>query len=243
MEPRSETERHEQQLDKLDKPLEPTPSHNDGTVLSFDGVPDDMAANLKVVDDTIEAIGFGKFQWQLALTCGFGFLADQVLLVSVSLVTPQAAMEFGPKYPTLLPAALYAGLLLGAVVLGGLADNFGRRLVWQLSIFSISVVTMVSAAAPNWAGLNCFVALMGFFGGGNCKHSATSNYPCLSTNMDLQVAIDLTILAESIPKRWGFVLSGQAAIWGLGNTVTGLFGRLSLTNVLQMGKLADSDIL
>lgn len=90
-----------------------------------------------------------------------------MLLISVSLVTPQAAMEFGPRYETLLSAGLYAGLLLGALTLGGLADNIGRRLVWQLSLFGVSIVTMVAASSPNWAALNVWVALAGYFGGGN----------------------------------------------------------------------------
>ncbi len=34
--------------------------------------------NLKLVGESIDAIGFGKFQWRLTLTCAFGFLADQV---------------------------------------------------------------------------------------------------------------------------------------------------------------------
>lgn len=93
-----------------------------------------------------------------------------MLLVAISLLTPQAAMEFGPKYPTLLSASNYAGLFLGAIVLGGLADNVGRRLIWQLSIFGVSIVTMIVAASPNWTGLNWFLALLGFFAGGNCAY-------------------------------------------------------------------------
>lgn len=92
-----------------------------------------------------------------------------MLLVSISLVTPQSAMEFGPTYPTLLSASLYAGLLIGAILLGSIADNLGRRLVWQVSIFGIAVVAMITAASPNWAALNIFVAITGFFGGGNCE--------------------------------------------------------------------------
>lgn len=38
------------------------------------------------------------------------------------------------------------------------------------------------------------------------------------------VAIDLTILAESLPRRWSFILPGLASVWGLGNAVTGLVG-------------------
>lgn len=94
---------------------------------------------------------------------------SQMILVCISLLTPQSAMEFGPKYPTLLAAPSYAGLLIGAIVLGVLADNVGRRLVWHASIFGVSVFAMINAAAPNWAALNVFMALIGFFAGGNCK--------------------------------------------------------------------------
>ncbi|WYZ42403.1 hypothetical protein EsH8_VI_000102 [Colletotrichum jinshuiense] len=190
----------------VEKPLSPVPSNTHGSTVEYTQQPlSPTETNLRVIDEAVEAIGFGKFQWQLTLSCGFGFLADQMLLVSVSLVGPQLMPEFAPTHPTLLPAALYAGLLLGAVVMGLLADNFGRRLVWQLSIFGISAATMLSASSTSWAAVNTWVALCGFLGGGN-------------------LAIDLTILAENIPRRWSFILAGLACLWGLGNAITGLIG-------------------
>lgn len=50
------------------------------------------------------------------------------------------------------------------------------------------------------------------------------------------VAIDLTILAESIPSNWTWVLCGLASIWGLGNTVAGLIG----TSCLPLISTSDS---
>lgn len=41
---------------------------------------DVLANNLARVDEAIEAIGWGKYQWQLTITCSFGFLVDQVRL-------------------------------------------------------------------------------------------------------------------------------------------------------------------
>lgn len=76
-------------------------------------------------------------------------------------------MEFGPRYETLLSVGLYAGLLVGALSLGALADNIGRRLVWQLSIFGVSIVVLVAASSPNWAALNVWIAISGYFAGGN----------------------------------------------------------------------------
>ncbi|KAI8190770.1 hypothetical protein KHU50_000395 [Colletotrichum sp. SAR 10_65] len=194
--------------DDLGKPITPTQSHGRGTTVEYTSdnthALSEVETNLRVIDEAVEAIGFGKFQWQLALSCGFGFLADQMLLVSISLVGPQLIPEFAPKHSTLLPASNYAGLLIGAVLMGLLAENIGRRIVWQLSIFGISVATMLAASSPNWAAINVWVAICGFFGGGN-------------------LAIDLTILAENIPQRWSFMLAGLACVWGLGNTITGIF--------------------
>ncbi|UNI24496.1 hypothetical protein JDV02_010236 [Purpureocillium takamizusanense] len=83
---------------------------------------DDSHANLARVDDAIEAIGWGKYQWQLALTCGFGFLADQMLLVAISVVTPQASMEFSPKYPLYLAFLPYYLAANGAAL--GNSSNY-----------------------------------------------------------------------------------------------------------------------
>jgi hypothetical protein len=61
-----------------EKPIEPVVSNAYGTSESLQDVQSALGANLMLVDETIEAIGFGRFQWQLTLSCGFGFLADQV---------------------------------------------------------------------------------------------------------------------------------------------------------------------
>lgn len=36
------------------------------------------------------------------------------------------------------------------------------------------------------------------------------------------MAIDLTVLAESLPQKWAFLLTGIACVWGLGSAVTAL---------------------
>ncbi|KAL2883197.1 hypothetical protein SGCOL_001387 [Colletotrichum sp. CLE4] len=154
--------------DDFGNAIAPIPSNTRGSTAEFrTGGLSDVEQNLKVIEEAVEAIRFGKFHWQLAMSCGFGFLADQMLLVSISLVGPQLTPEFAPTYPILLPASNYAGLLVGAIAMGLLADNIGRRLVWQLSIFGIFISTMLAASAPNCAAINAWVALCGFFGGGN----------------------------------------------------------------------------
>ncbi|KAL4805427.1 major facilitator superfamily domain-containing protein [Aspergillus unguis] len=164
---------------------------------------DILASNQLVVDQAIEAIGMGRYQWQLLFSCGFGFLVDQILLISISIIMPNAAKEFGPKYQVLLTASLYAGLFVGVITCGVLADLLGRKLVWQLSIFGVSIVTLLAASSPNWAALNVWTSLCGLLAGGN-------------------LAIDLTVLTESMPRRWSFLLTGLACVWGLGNAIAAL---------------------
>lgn len=206
-----------QKGDDLGKPITPVAGNTNVTTVEYTKHPGlgDVDRNIRVIDEAVEAIGVGRFQWQLALSCGLGFLADQVgpaisppkpliqaalprddvgcrecssltapqiLLISISLVGPQLIPEFAPRHPTLLPAASYAGLLVGAVVMGLLADNVGRRAVWQLSIFGISVCTMLAASAASWAAINSWVAVSGFFGGGNrtCHIISSLKLECCS---------------------------------------------------------------
>lgn len=47
-----------------------------GTVVSGSGInlPD---PNHVIVDNAIEVIGMGRYQWKLTVSCGFGFVVDQ----------------------------------------------------------------------------------------------------------------------------------------------------------------------
>lgn len=90
-----------------------------------------------------------------------------MLFVSISILAPTTAKEFGPAHSTLLSAPLYVGLLMGAIAYGALADKVGRRLIWQISIYGVSIVNIFSASATSWTAMNVWMALSGLFGGGN----------------------------------------------------------------------------
>lgn len=50
----------------------------------------------KVINKAIMDIGMGWYQWQLFLLCGFGWLADNLVLQIVALTLPSLTSEFGP---------------------------------------------------------------------------------------------------------------------------------------------------
>ncbi|KEF51730.1 uncharacterized protein A1O9_12067 [Exophiala aquamarina CBS 119918] len=126
-----------------------------------------------------------------------------MLLVSVGLVIPQVGKEFVSKSPSFAVMALYVGLLVGALSCGFLVDLIGRRLVWIMSLFLVSIFTMICAAAPNFAALCVFIVLQAIAGGGN-------------------IAIDLTVFCEFLPKKNRYLMTALASMWGVGNTLGGL---------------------
>ncbi|XHF99942.1 hypothetical protein AWENTII_003423 [Aspergillus wentii] len=159
--------------------------------------------NIAVVDNAIQTIGFGKYQIRLFFTCGFGFFVDQMLAVSVGLVLPQVKKQWDVQYPSMITAALYAGSLVGAIICGLAADLVGRRLLWQISLFVVTVFTMIAAASPSFTALAVFIGLQSIGAGGN-------------------IAIDLTVFVEWLPRSKGYILTALAMWFGVGNAVGGL---------------------
>lgn len=49
----------------------------------------------KVINKAIQDIGMGRYQWQLFVLCGFGWLADNLWLQGVALTLPSLTLEFG----------------------------------------------------------------------------------------------------------------------------------------------------
>ncbi|KAF5563453.1 major facilitator superfamily transporter [Fusarium napiforme] len=70
----------EKQDGMFETSLDHVPSHANGTVATIDGIDPATIHNDEVITQALQAIGFGKSQWQLTFSCGFGFgfLVDQV---------------------------------------------------------------------------------------------------------------------------------------------------------------------
>lgn len=87
----------------------------------------------QVINKAITDIGMGRYQWELFVLCGFGWLADNLWLQGVALTLPQISAEFGiggdqVRYTTL---ALFTGLCIGASFWGIMSDVVGRRLAFN----------------------------------------------------------------------------------------------------------------
>lgn len=79
-------------------------------------------------------------------------------------------------------------MLFGALFWGMSGDIIGRRFAFNVSLFLCSAFTIIAGAAPTWASLAVFVALLGFGGGGN-------------------LIMDTTVFIEYLPSNKQWVLS------------------------------------
>ena len=111
-----------------------------------------------------------------------------MLLLLQSIIATPAGYEFNPSYSRALTIAVYMGMLFGALFWGLSADIIGRRFAFNVSLFICSIFATVAGAAPNWASLAVFIALLGFGGGGN-------------------LIMDTTVFIEYLPSNKQWVLS------------------------------------
>ncbi|KAI4092686.1 MAG: hypothetical protein LQ344_003354 [Seirophora lacunosa] len=129
----------------------------------------------KVINKAITDIGMGRYQWELFVLCGFGWLADNMWLQGLALTLPGLTSEFGPsetnvRYTT---CALFIGLCLGASVWGVASDVIGRRLAFNATLFLAGVFGLAVGGGNSWVGTCALFACVGVGVGGNAEAVAT----------------------------------------------------------------------
>ncbi|NWH19128.1 SV2B protein, partial [Grus americana] len=106
-------------------------------------------------ENIIEECGHGRFQWTLFFVLGLALMADGVEVFVVGFVLPSAEKDMclSSSNKGMLGLIVYLGMMVGAVMLGGLADKLGRK---KCLIISLTI----NAA---FAFLSSFVQGYGFF--------------------------------------------------------------------------------
>lgn len=166
------------------------------------------------VDAAIDTLGLGRFQWRLLAICGLTWASDamEVLLVGFALPGISAAfgLERGSAQATGLLSATFAGMLVGALFWGWLANRVGRRTVFLITVALGVVFGVLGAFAPTVALLVTLRFLTGFAIGGT-------------------LPVDYAMMAEFIPTVWrGRFLVYLESFWALGTVlVAGLAWALS----------------
>lgn len=196
--------------------------------LQDEGVDDIYARKCDLLNDCLQnEIGFGRYQWQLFILTGLGWLADNLWLQGVAVVLPQVQQELLPSRVEFATLALYVGLILGATTWGSLADLIGRRLSFNITLFIAAVFGLAAGGAPNFVTFASLVACTGFGIGGN-------------------LPVDGALYLEHIPQSHQWTLTLLSAWWAVGQLIAsviawGFIGNFSCSADTPAGQCRRAD--
>jgi MFS family permease len=158
------------QVNDLDEATNVTTSV--GGINTVAALPDDeldpvYAAKARILNNAIQEIGMGKYQWQLFGVVGFGWASDNLWPVVTGLIFTPVDNEFSPKRAPILTLSQNIGLLIGAIFWGFGCDIFGRRLAFNLTIGVTAVFGLIAAGSPDFGAISAFALLWSIGVGGN----------------------------------------------------------------------------
>jgi len=120
------------------------------------------------IEDAIERLGSGPFQRRILIAAGLCFAADsmEILLLSFLAVVLQAEWDLTAEETASITSSVFAGALIGTLILGPLADRIGRKPVFTITAAIICVFGFATAAATNFGVLLLFRFFVGIGVGG-----------------------------------------------------------------------------
>ncbi len=100
----------------------------------------------------LDAVPLNRFHWRLLVVSGLGWMFDAMDVILVSFLVTPVAREFGldaGRIPWIASAG-FVGMFLGAAISGRLADRYGRRVVFQVTLVVFSIGSLLTTFAPSF---------------------------------------------------------------------------------------------
>ncbi|XP_008067594.1 synaptic vesicle 2-related protein isoform X2 [Carlito syrichta] len=121
-----------------------------------------------MVEDAVEAIGFGKFQWKLSVLTGLAWMADAMEMMILSILAPQLHCEWRlPSWQVaLLTSVVFVGMMSSSTLWGNISDQYGRKTGLKISVLWTLYYGILSAFAPMYTWILVLRGLVGFGIGG-----------------------------------------------------------------------------
>ena len=115
------------------------------------------------VDEAIEAIGSGTFQRRILFSTGLCFAADSMEVMMLAFLSPILKDEWDLSYGQSagIASVVFAGALMGTLILGALGDLYGRRPSYLIAASIVTVFGFGTAFVNSYG----FLLVMRFFVG------------------------------------------------------------------------------
>ena len=154
----------------------------------------------------IQRLPIGKFHYTLLWVIGLGWMFDAMDTGLISFILAKMAEDWAmtPTEKGWVVSIGFVGMAIGAVCSGALADRWGRKTVFAITLVIYSLATAACAFAPNltWLLVCRFIVGLGLGG---------------------QLPVAVTLVSEYIPAhvRGRFIVLLES-FWGLGWLVAAL---------------------
>ncbi|XP_067911654.1 synaptic vesicle 2-related protein [Heterodontus francisci] len=156
---------HEIEIEGVRSELEPVELDDGGTVPKDFANPTD---DVFIVEDAVEAIGFGKFQWKLSVLTGLAWMADAMEMMILSILAPQLHCEWRLQswQVALLTSVVFIGMMSSSSLWGNISDQYGRKTGLKVSVLWTLYYGVLSAFSPIYSWILVLRGLVGFGIGG-----------------------------------------------------------------------------
>jgi len=107
------------------------------------------------IDDAIERIGIGRFQYQVLVAAGLCFMADsmEVLLLSFLSIVLKHDWNLSVGEMNTIISIVFAGALVGTLLLGKAGDYYGRKPIFVITALVISLAGVATAFCQTYVQL------------------------------------------------------------------------------------------
>lgn len=171
----------------------------------------DPAATTKPTPEGMVALDdlpFSRFHLKITtMTFGANFSDGYALgIIGSALPLITSAWHVNGLWQGLLASSALIGLFFGSLLLGPVADKYGRQRVYVLNFALIAVTSLLQFWAPNVEVIFILRVLIGF-------------------GLGADYAVGPTLLSEFAPRRSrGLMLSSLTVVWTVGYVIANLLG-------------------
>ncbi|KAK6600767.1 MFS-type transporter PB1E7.08c 4 [Botrytis cinerea] len=174
-------------------------------------------AKARVLNEAIQDIGMGWYQWQLFVVVGFGWANDNLWPIVTSLICRHSLLHVDhqrilAQAPTSTHFSSEHRPSGWCYVWGFGCDVFGRRLAFNATLGITAVFGLIAAGSPNFAAIGCFAALWSFGVGGN-------------------LPVDSAVFLEFLPGSHQYLLTVLSVDWAVAQVIANLIAWPLLGNL------------